>query len=211
MEIRKLNHPYTVRELEAAHNRGTPTTSLEICPSPLDPDGVARSGRPLHMDDRRAEQTLLRSVFDCVRRGQMDKALRLCRAAGQPWRAVTLAGGIYFDDPNLVAPGSEVAGDTSTTPWDDGNAPTGNRNRGRWLLTCFQIANEPTFEDFERAVYAALCGNTTNVLPVCQSWEDRLWAYYNSLVVRMTEEVCVCRDNVLLTSAHSTHLGSSFE
>ena len=27
------------------------------------------------------------------------------------------------------------------------------------------------------------------VLPVCRSWEDRLWAYYNSLVIRLTEEV----------------------
>jgi nuclear pore complex protein Nup107 len=114
------------------------------------------------------------------------EALQLCRAANQPWRAASLAGGLFFDDPNL-AEMSENYADAMT--WSDANAPSGNRNRSMWLLTCFQIANEPSFGNYERAVYAALCGNSTNVLPVCSTWEDRLWAYYQSLVVRLTEEV----------------------
>ena len=97
VEIRKSYYPYTIREVEAAQNRGIVS---QYC-NRLDPDGPARLGKPLHLEDQKYEHNLLKSIFDLVRRGQMQKALQLCRNVNQSWRAASMAGGIYYDNPNL--------------------------------------------------------------------------------------------------------------
>ena len=180
LEVRKSLWPFTVREVETARNRGK---SCEYADA-LDPDGPLRTGLNLHLEDNKYESNLLRSLFELIRRGQMEKALQLCRSCNQPWRAVSLRGGLYFNDPNVFKSTDASSGQV----WDDENAPTGNRNRGIWMMTCFQIANEPLADQHERAIYAALCGNTVHVLPVCRTFEDIAWAYFNSMVISATEK-----------------------
>lgn len=48
---------------------------------------------------------------------------------------------------------------------------------------------------FEKASIGAFCGYVNAVLPVCNSWDDNLWAYMKTMVdVRVESEI---RDSVL--------------
>jgi nuclear pore complex protein Nup107 len=67
----------------------------------LDPDGPVRSNRPLDPEDVRIKGRLTRNLFELVRRGEMGKALDLCRSCNEHWRAASLAGGIYYNDPSM--------------------------------------------------------------------------------------------------------------
>ncbi|MGH0139604.1 UNVERIFIED_CONTAM: hypothetical protein FKN15_014707 [Acipenser sinensis] len=51
--------------------------------------------------------------------------------------------------------------------------------------------SEEQFNRYERAIYAALSGNIKQLLPVCDSWEDTVWAYFRVLVDTLVEqEIC---------------------
>jgi hypothetical protein len=43
----------------------------------------------------------LRSVFECIRRGQKDMAEELCRVISHPWRAASLRGSLFYRNPRL--------------------------------------------------------------------------------------------------------------
>jgi nuclear pore complex protein Nup107 len=45
------------------------------------------------------------------------------------------------------------------------------------LLSRVQSSLDP----YERALYGAISGDTTSVLPVCTSWEDVVWTHVNAL------------------------------
>ncbi|CAG0907910.1 unnamed protein product, partial [Cyprideis torosa] len=64
---------------------------------PLDPDGPNRSGKRLHDEDARDDETLITHILYLIRRGRLSEAQDLCRAAGQPWRAAILEGGMLYD------------------------------------------------------------------------------------------------------------------
>ena len=96
----------------------------------IDPDAPLRLGKPLHPDDRVYQESFLQSLFGFIRRGQMSKVIQLCNACGEHWRAASLLGGLYYNDPNKANDGSEPM------------PPVGNRNRGQWMFVCFAIANE---------------------------------------------------------------------
>ncbi|CAG8834616.1 21305_t:CDS:2, partial [Racocetra persica] len=51
-----------------------------------------------------------------------------------------------------------------------------------WRATCYQLAQEAGFDLYDRATYAVLCGDVDNIFPVCRSWEDYIWAYFNGLI-----------------------------
>lgn len=40
---------------------------------------------------------------------------------------------------------------------------------------------------YERALYGAISGDVTSVLPVCSSWEDNVWAHVNALLEESVE------------------------
>ncbi|XP_010132235.1 PREDICTED: nuclear pore complex protein Nup107-like, partial [Buceros rhinoceros silvestris] len=44
------------------------------------------------------------------------------------------------------------------------------------------------FNRYERAIYAALSGNLKQLLPVCESWEDTVWAYFRVMVDTLVEQ-----------------------
>ncbi|MCJ8742943.1 hypothetical protein PDJAM_G00088120 [Pangasius djambal] len=44
------------------------------------------------------------------------------------------------------------------------------------------------FNRYERAIYAVLSGNLRQLLPVCESWEDTVWAYFRVLVDSLLEQ-----------------------
>lgn len=120
-----------------------------------------------------------KTSFQLMRRGQMDKMLNYCRQLDQHWRAVSMLGGVYFGSTKTMDDHED----------SDRLAMPGNRNRGLWRMCCFQLANDSSLDMHERAQYAMLCGNTANILPVCETYEDFLWAYFTSLVINTTEQL----------------------
>lgn len=65
---------------------------------------------------------------------------------------------------------------------------SGNMNRDLWKACAYRIACEESFSLHERALYAALCGDLRNALPVCQTWEDFIWTYYAVMLESRTAE-----------------------
>jgi len=41
--------------------------------------------------------------------------------------------------------------------------------------------HQPGLDAYERALYGAISGDASSVLPVCNSWEDQLWTHINAL------------------------------
>jgi nuclear pore complex protein Nup107 len=54
---------------------------------------------------------------------------------------------------------------------------------------CFQLARQAQMDRYERAVYGAVCGDLDSVVPVCQTWEDQMWAHFNAIYIWKLEEV----------------------
>jgi len=53
-----------------------------------DPHGTALAG-----EDQTYQTPLLETLFDLVRHGELDQAIKVCEQGGEPWRAATLVGG----------------------------------------------------------------------------------------------------------------------
>jgi nuclear pore complex protein Nup107 len=131
--------------------------------SELDPDAPLRQGKTLHPDDEDPEQTLLKQIFACIRMGDIKKAQEICRDANAHWRAAGLSG---------------VSEDGTTL------------NNG-WRKACLQVARQGQVDRMERAIYGAICGDLDSVTAVCGTWEDQVWAHYNSIYTWKLEEVRV--------------------
>ncbi|RUS82706.1 hypothetical protein EGW08_009543, partial [Elysia chlorotica] len=96
----------------------------------------------------------------------------------------TLEGWRLFHDPNYY----------NSTNVDDVRAIEGNPQRDIWKSVCWGMANEPSLDQHEKAIYAALSGNLQAILPVCVSWMDNLWAYFKVMVdTKVEQEVRLLR------------------
>ncbi|KAK9766655.1 Nucleoporin nup84 [Basidiobolus ranarum] len=145
----------------------------------IDPDAPNRQNKELALEDNMYEKSLVRTLYEYIRRGRIEDATDLCRESDQPWRAASISGGVYHDDPLL---GDDVPISNEALE------PRGNVNRGLWKGTCYQLAKEESLDVYERAMYAALCGDVENLLPACKSWEDYIWGYYNALIENQVEQ-----------------------
>ncbi|KAJ8245281.1 hypothetical protein GJAV_G00269060 [Gymnothorax javanicus] len=141
----------------------------------LDPDAPIRQKQPLEDLDREDDARLLKYLFTLVRAGMMDEAQRLCKRSGQAWRAATLEGWKLYHDPNNN-------GGVELQPVE------GNPQRCVWKVCCWRFAEEEQFNRYERAIYAALSGNLKQLLPVCDTWEDCVWAYFRVMVDTLVEQ-----------------------
>lgn len=142
----------------------------------LDPDAPIRQKRPLVDLDREDDARLLKNLFMLIRSGMTDEAQRLCKRCGQAWRAATLEGWKLYHDPNINGDGVEIL------------PVEGNPHRCIWKVCCWRMAAEDQFNRYERAIYAVLSGNLKQVLPVCESWEDTLWAHFRVMVDTLVEQ-----------------------
>jgi nuclear pore complex protein Nup107 len=127
----------------------------------VDPDAPLRQGKGLMTEDEEAERTLLKQVLSYLRVGDLRTAQQICRDSNNQWRAASLSG--YSIDTNTL--------------------------NNHWRKMCFQIARQPHVDRYERAVYGIVCGDLESVLPVCNSWEDQLWAHFNAIYIWKLEEV----------------------
>ncbi|OZJ01557.1 hypothetical protein BZG36_05342, partial [Bifiguratus adelaidae] len=171
----------TIRLINANRDSGikfiTPEASMNIVQN-ADPDAAVREGRSLAQEDIAFQRGLNKSVYQYIRRGQLNEAMTLCRQCDEAYRCASLRGAVLHWDPILDA--------QEKMPID--KRTHGNANRTLWKGTCFQIAQDPAFDDYERATYGALSGDLESVLPVCSSWDDRVWVYLNAYVEGHIEE-----------------------
>jgi nuclear pore complex protein Nup107 len=150
-----------------------PLGSMEVISSMegrLDPDSMFEytSDSVVHPDDQIYENALSKTIFDELRRGRIDQAMEMSRESDEAWRSAILAGSLYYHDAILAgSPGTTIMG---------------NANRSLWKETCYHLSLQESLGLHERAIYAILCGHVAQILPVCESWEDELWAHYSSLI-----------------------------
>ena len=135
--------------------------------SELDPDAPLRQGKGLVDEDEENERKLLKQVFAYLRIGDMKSAQQVCRDSNNYWRAASLSG-------------------AKQSSQEDGEDTLLNNN---WRRMCFQIARQPQVDRYERAVYGVVCGDLDSVVPVCQTWEDQMWAHFNAIYTWKLEEV----------------------
>ncbi|RXM98795.1 Nuclear pore complex protein Nup107 [Acipenser ruthenus] len=148
------------------------------CVCMQDPDAPVRQKLPLADLDREDDIRMLKYLFTLIRAGMTEEAQRLCKRCGQAWRAATLEGWKLYHDPN-ISRGVEL------------QPVEGNPHRCVWKTCCWRMAEDEQFNRYERAIYAALSGNLKQLLPVCDSWEDTVWAYFRVLVDTLVEqEIC---------------------
>lgn len=159
----------TLYKLQSQCDGGT----VPKCVSQLDPDAPSRLRQPLHDEDEEDERRLFHNVFCHIRRGQLQRAQELAMENGHHWLAGALEGWRPHHDPNY---GGLLNGANSLQPAD------GNPYRDLWKVAAWDVAGSPSCSVYERAVYAALCGNLEALLPVCNKWKDLLWAHMRLLV-----------------------------
>lgn len=64
-------------------------------PSSVDPDFTLRNplGQGLAGEDLAYQKPLMETLWDHVRHGELDQAIRVCNEGGEPWRGASLMGG----------------------------------------------------------------------------------------------------------------------
>ncbi|KAJ1922165.1 Nucleoporin nup84 [Mycoemilia scoparia] len=164
----------------------------------LDPDAPTRQKKAIALNDLEWEQSFIRTLYEYVRRGKMDDAMNLCRECDQPWRAASLRGNLCFFDPKLERPK-----DIPVDDLDSDQMCHGNINRKLWKVTCAALATDSRVDQYERALYSALSGRLDDLISVCETWEDFLWAYFICMIENIIEKVIEDKHGLYIPSAAS--------
>ena len=147
----------------------------------LDPDAITRQKHLLQKQDQFHERATWMTCWKMLRQGDdWTKIREWAQERMEHWRAVSLCGA------------SVDAGSYSgKTPVADGTTRMMNsRSHGSWKDACSALAHNPNSEPFERAVYALLCGETEVAYGVCQNYDDYLYVYFNSIVLKRYQGFC---------------------
>ncbi|KAJ2777466.1 Nucleoporin nup84 [Coemansia javaensis] len=187
VETRKGHLFYTRRQIR--DRARVPGSGSERTVTEADPDATSRQRKELAPEDAEYEAGLLRTLFDYVRRGSMVSAMDLCVESDEPWRAASLKGGLFWRDPALEPEPEPEAGPEAEVPAGGEGAgdvrpahAAGNINRALWKCACAALAHDESNDTYERALYAALSGRLDEVILVCETWEDYVWAYVNTMI-----------------------------
>lgn len=139
----------------------------------LDPDVITRQARILEEKDHYLERALWLASWEMIRRGKSwDYVREWCQDRNEVWRAMIMLGDPRFADQNHDRQGGETS---PTTNW---------LSRALWRKTCAVAAKDGGVDKYENAVYGALSGYLPSTKTVCNSWNDYLFAHYNSYLLR---------------------------
>lgn len=138
----------------------------------LDPDAISRQGRNLEKQDHFFERAIWLACWEMVRRGKSWEYMReWCQERVEGWRAIAMRG-----DPRASYSKDDTSGDNSLAAnW---------LSRTLWRKTCALAAKHGGIDEYENAVYGALSGYLPSVKTVSESWNDYLFAHYNSYLLR---------------------------
>ena len=131
----------------------------------LDPDAITRQGRSLELQDNYFERATWLACWEMLRRGKSwDYVREWCHERGEGWRATAMRG----DSRNANLPTS---------------SPASWQSRVLWRKICALTAKDGSIDDYETGVYGILSGYLPSVLKVSRSWDDYLFAHYNSYLL----------------------------
>ncbi|KAA1083694.1 Nucleoporin nup84 [Puccinia graminis f. sp. tritici] len=167
-----------------------------------DPNAIQEKGE-LEQLDQEYDRAMVKTLYEYIRAGEMGLALDLCRQCDHPWRAASLAGGQLFQDPSLEEfedesplPQDEVLPDAESldNPLNETrNLPpykrSGCLNRKLWKSMCLHMSSNKSLPTYEQALYGALAGETSSVLPVCYTWEDHIWCHINAIFENQVDQI----------------------
>lgn len=160
----------------------------------VDPDNLSRL--ILDQKDLDYDQAQLMTIWDYLRRGQIQEAISWCLQVDQGWRAAIIAGGFVHEDPRL----------------DGGHGePTGNPNRALWKEAVVRLIKDMSVGNVEKAVYASLVGDVNGIESVCKDWKDLLWASIVSIVEDYIEEQTAHPGHKVSTDGVRKHLAMAFD
>lgn len=139
----------------------------------LDPDAITRQARNLEENDHYFERAMWLACWEMIRRGKSWEYVReWCRDRVEGWRAIIILG-----DPRFAGKTHEMSGCD--------RSPAANwQSRALWRKTCAVAAKSGGVDRYENAVYGALSGYLPSTKAVCNSWNDYLFAHYNSYLLR---------------------------
>lgn len=130
----------------------------------LDPDATSRQQRRLEVQDEHFERSIWLACYEMLRRGwDIGRIRETCEEYTEIWRAVSMSG-----FPNQGSEDEVSSGDIGASTL--------------WRRVCFTLARNGGGDDYERAVYGLLSGDISSVEPVCESWDDFVFAHYNALL-----------------------------
>lgn len=142
IEARHGYIPNTIRRAKTAKLTSGASASL-------DPDFTLRDsrGQGLAGEDQTYQTPLLETLWDLVRYGELDHAVRVCEEGGEPWRAASIMGGRRWDMGGLSesAQLNPVQADISAQERAEVSPLTGNRSRALWKKSCRAIAKNVSF------------------------------------------------------------------
>ncbi|PWY83089.1 nuclear pore complex protein An-Nup84 [Aspergillus sclerotioniger CBS 115572] len=147
----------------------------------LDPDAVTRQKHSLQTQDQFYERATWMTCWKMLRHGESWSKIReWCAERLENWRAVSICGSSV-----------DVEAHTGRTPVYDGHTRMMNwRSQESWRAACAALTRSPHTEDFERAVYSLLCGETEAAFKVCHTWDDYLYVYFNSVLLSRYQGFC---------------------
>lgn len=135
-DIRRGYAPYSKHNAAALLRQGKKAPSL-------DPDAPLRNGTSatsppsaLAPEDDAYEQSLLRSLYELVRVGDLYKAVDLCRQADLDWRAASLNGAAVWSHSKLDSLNQDQL------------AASGNLSRKLWKSTAAKLAKTPSVRPY---------------------------------------------------------------
>ncbi|XP_062520913.1 nuclear pore complex protein Nup107-like [Corticium candelabrum] len=179
---------HELNRIDKPHGQQGCSTRLLV--TEIDPDAPHRQGRHLVDGDEEDEADLIRNIYFFIRAGRLDEAQKLCNRAGQPWRAAALEGWRLWHDPNYYKDSADQPQPDERNNGDEILPVEGNPYRDLWKCCSWALAEQTQYSQYERAVYACLSGNLEQILPVCSSWSDYLWAYYKTMIdVTVEQEI----------------------
>lgn len=160
--------------IDTSLRNSTQTKSLV---TQLDPDAITRQNRALQPQDDNFERATWMACWNMLRRGQDWEYIRAwCQERVENWRAITMRG-----DPRQHA-----QRDGKTLPYSDRNASW--QSRELWRKSCTLAARTGGIDKYEAAVYGILSGYLPSIQNVCRSWNDYLFAHYNSYLLRSFDQ-----------------------
>ncbi|KAF2708833.1 nuclear pore complex protein-like protein Nup107 [Pleomassaria siparia CBS 279.74] len=130
----------------------------------LDPDAPTRQNRDLEKSDDYYERSLWMVCYEMMRRGKpWQDIAEWCKERNEAWRGVSI-GAAYESHP------------------DNGPNVSGPTVGYLFRRTCF-FAARGARSPYECAVYGLLSGDLASAETVCRTWDDHLYARYNSLLL----------------------------
>lgn len=161
-----------MRVFQPDSNAGLPnikrSDNNELLVSALDPDAPTRQQRTLEKADSYSERSLWMICWEMLRRGKSWADIcEWCLERNQAWRAVAM--------------GKSAEADFAV-------GLSGASYGGLWRRMCYAAAKNGAKDEYEAAVYGLLSGDLETVQAVCRTWDDHLYAHYNSLLLSQFDQ-----------------------